>query len=720
MAAVTGRSASDGRPTVTGVVVAVLAAGAVAAGAATLAASFSPGRTASLVSVGCLAGLASGWTLTSSRLAPAVRIILALGLGVAALVVGAGSLDLALVVQGVVDGPRQLLTGAVPADDDALARVPAVLVCWLLTTLAVVLARRGRTAGVIVVALVALGLGTATGLADDAPRLVPALAVLVLVLATAVAARGVPRTTSAARPAPVRRPRPVGAAVIVLLAVGLGVIVASPLVDDPSTDRSTLRTLVEEPPEPTDLVNPLDVVASELAGPGAVYGTATVDPPGAARLPLATFEGYDGDTFPFGTRLGPVGDRLEGGDTPGPEATVALDLEAWPFAPLPHAGPAVAVTGPPGTRPGLGVDEQSGRLVSADGRGQWDITSRPDPAQGAQTAPLGDDAGLAPSPPLPEEFATIVAEAEAEQQRLGSTLAYVEGLASRFRTTFKVVPPEGPATQKRGGHGALVLGCLVNAGFTGEPEECASRTGTQTQVAAAFVVLLRRLGLPARLVVGFDLVPTSGRQELSTATLTAWAEVDVAGTGWVVVDPVPDTAGEVGEAGTGRSGGTDDTTPPPPEPPGPGDVVEVAAEGRALRSIVLAAVGIVVLALLVAAPALVRRRRVRRRRSGSAGSAAVGAWLEMRDRLRERGEAAPPSATVSEVIARYGGEAPSAALVNGVAFGDRPVTPAEAAALWSDVDQGSRTWRQQATLRQRLARYLRCRTPLPRRRDRRG
>ncbi|MGI8937282.1 MAG: transglutaminase-like domain-containing protein [Iamia sp.] len=689
---------------------AVLAAAAVAVGGASFVASFTPGRTAVLVAAGVLAGLAGGWALGSRRLPVLVGIGLALGAGLVALAAGASTARPATVIDGVVDGPRRLVTGPLPADADVLARVPPILACWVVATLAVALARRGRGAGPVLLAgLLFLG-GTATGLGGEAPRWGLALALLGIVLVGAAIVTAPAPTRARSGPHPLRRPRPIGAGVVVAVSV-LAAALGANLIESPSDpDRATLRDAIDEEPSPTELVSPLDVTATALTGPDAVLGEVTVDPPGQARLPVATFDDYDGDTFRFGTDLVPVGERVDAPAGPGPDAVQDLDLDSWPFAALPHGGPAQTVEAPGTPRDDVGVDTSTGRLVTSDGRGRWRITSRPDGLGVAGGTAVVSDADLPPLPELPKEFDAIVVEAAPDLAARGPTVTFVEELADRFRSTYRAVPAGTPPAEQRGGHGALVLGCVVKAGFSGAPDTCASRTGTRTQLAAAFVLVLREMGLSARLAVGFDLGVTSGPQSLTTHGLTAWAEVEVAGRNWVAVDPVPDTAGEAGEAGTGEAGGAPEDGGGQGAPaPDAGDVVDAVERDGRSRTVVLVGVGLVLLIGIGLAPVLVRRRRGRRRRSGTPATAAVGAWLEMRDRLRERGEAAPTSATVSEVVARHGADGEAlAALINGAGFGGVPIAPDDAARCWEAVATGERAWRSRATIRQRFARYLRC------------
>ena len=175
-----------------------------------------------------------------------------------------------------------------------------------------------------------------------------------------------------------------------------------------------------------------------------------------------------------------------------------------------------------------------------------------------------------------------------------------------------------------------------------------TRRGTSEQFAAAYVVLARMNGIPARLVAGF-----AGSSEMDgdahvvrNRDVLAWPEVAVAGVGWV---PLDSTAGA---AKTGQQSGLAKATAqarqqlppeqslrPPQLPPGHQDAdgVAAAAAGSGRWELVAA---IVVAALLVgwlSGVPLAKGFRARRRRRFAGADGVIGAWAEARDRLRADG-----------------------------------------------------------------------------------
>src|SRR5690625_1282083 len=77
------------------------------------------------------------------------------------------------------------------------------------------------------------------------------------------------------------------------------------------------------------------------------------------------------------------------------------------------------------------------------------------------------------------------------------------------------------------------------------PEEEGGQVGTREQFSAAFAVLARSVGLPTRLVVGFDLNQTdaTGTAADPISVLgthaSVWPEVYFANAGWVAFAPSP-------------------------------------------------------------------------------------------------------------------------------------------------------------------------------------
>jgi hypothetical protein len=169
-----------------------------------------------------------------------------------------------------------------------------------------------------------------------------------------------------------------------------------------------------------------------------------------------------------------------------------------------------------------------------------------------------------------------------------------------------------------------------------------TRQGTSEQFAAAYVALARILGIPARLAVGYRMpaqADADGYTTVRNGDVLVWPEVAVRGVGWVPLDPAGGASASGAAPGNGLAGLAEQarkTLPPPgelPEPPVAAPPRPVAAGDGGLPWLVLLALPAVPLLGLPLAWSVRSWRR--RRRPGPA--AVVGAWAEVRDRLRAYG-----------------------------------------------------------------------------------
>ena len=199
-----------------------------------------------------------------------------------------------------------------------------------------------------------------------------------------------------------------------------------------------------------------------------------------------------------------------------------------------------------------------------------------------------------------------------------------------------------------------------------------NRRATPEQFATLVAMVARYLGVPARVVTGFRVAPTSagyaigpGSYQVTNRQAWAWVEIPVAGLGWVVVDPTPDTT-------TGVS------TPPPEQAQAPPTTLAPRQANAVPRSEItgghplapratvkvpghhhipvwltalIALFGVLAI-LAMAGPGLAAARRAGRRRSRRSedpAELAVGAWLELLDGLDQAGMATAPGSTTAEV-----------------------------------------------------------------------
>jgi hypothetical protein len=223
--------------------------------------------------------------------------------------------------------------------------------------------------------------------------------------------------------------------------------------------------------------------------------------------------------------------------------------------------------------------------------------------------------------------------------------------------------------------------------------------GYTEQYAAAFVVLARSQGFPARVATGYVLRPESRKGSTYTVRSTdayAWAEVNMTGYGWMAFDPTdpqrkptertdpkkPDRAGGRTTTPTDRPANDHGAIPSLPAAGGGPSALDWAL-------IVLGALAVSAI-VLPALIALEKWRRRRNRRSGPPSRQIIGAWRCSTDQLLETGMTLPRSLTALEVAGRaerrFGDTAASvtvlAPLVTEAVFGPAEPSPEAAAQAW--------------------------------------
>ncbi|MEU7475868.1 transglutaminaseTgpA domain-containing protein [Lentzea sp. NPDC042327] len=238
----------------------------------------------------------------------------------------------------------------------------------------------------------------------------------------------------------------------------------------------------------------------------------------------------------------------------------------------------------------------------------------------------------------------------------------------------------------------------------GNPGEAGAGAGTAEQFASAYAVLARAVGLPTRVVVGFQPVPEqSGERIVRAADATAWPEVYFTGWGWVAFDPVSGngsgpSAASKREVLNRLASSTAKPTPtslasvPPLVQPSAVGQENVAAPELRQGFPFWALTPVVLLLALYAARTT---RRVRLRAAGP-----VGAWNAVLDSLLLAGLRPHPSRTAPDV-GREWGEAGArlATMVDEAAFAPRP---ARAEHGWRLARQVEKAVRRKASWWRRL------------------
>lgn len=451
---------------------------------------------------------------------------------------------------------------------------------------------------------------------------------------------------------------------------------------------------------PAGAVSPLARIGGRLDQPDTVAFTARTAAP-VDRWPQLVLDGFDGAGWTSSATYRPLGLALD--PDPAitvPERTFTAEVTLGAGADGPWLPTQFRTLSVDGLRPA--VDPATGALLDAQRAAAATYTLRwqaPQPARDQLVGAAVDRAavGSVRIGDVPAGIVALTQQALGEAPPTFAAALKLEGwfTANGYQIATGNQLPTGSGT-------AQILDFLDR-----------SRRGTSEQFAAAYVLMARTAGIPARLVVGFRQPKQSpdGGYVVRNADAFAWPEVAVTGVGWVPLDPTggaqenprntpPTTQAtdaarqqvQQGAVPVPQQASTPLPTPPPKAGP-PGDPWTAAA---------IAAVAIlaVLLTWLAGVPLLKRVRRGRRRRRPGA-QAVVGAWLDTRDRLRDHGVPTRTGMTVRDVAG------PAGAVLNGSTGELERLARCVDLALWSGGAApgavADEAWSAAGNIRQALA-----------------
>ena len=637
--------------------------------------------------VGVAVAAAAGLTAGASRLAATRLAALAAVLGgvFATVVVAGGPGD---AWDAAVHGWAALATSAVPTPSEPRLLVPVALVTWTAAIggLAIWWSTRARALALLPAA-VALALAVvAAGRHPWQPALCGAAFVAIAAIVLGTGRDRVGRS----RPAAVVL---FGAAAVLAAAV-LGPALAFGRDADPFEPREHLTVpLVANAAE-----TPLDLVATWLQRDEPLFTVRASEP---LTTRLVALDDFDGVTWRVSGEWLPAGAGRQPDESPAVErraveAEVAVTEMTGPWLPSvgehPRVDGVAAVVHPPSGSLAARSGSASGATYSLAG----DV-AEPDPAA-LQLRAAAFDAAARRATELPGTPPDLLVEM-AHTATQGATTPFLKAFfLQRYLRGFELDP------ELRGGHSY------------GHVERALTVTGvgTSEQFAAGFAVLGRIVGLPTRVVVGFQPGTDQGDGSFAVASgdVVVWPEVAFDGIGWVPFDPTPSAVGGAGDNTMEVGGQSLELVNPPQAPvttatPAPAPVDTADDAGSNWWRWVGAVGGVLVVAVLLAVGAVVvrKRRLTRARRSaGDARQRTLGAWHDVLDRLAEDDPAGLADATVEDVVGTRERTPLLWSLyrpVNRALYSHADLTDADAAAAWEARD--------------RLVAHLRQRDPVTRR-----
>ncbi|HEY2671515.1 MAG TPA: transglutaminaseTgpA domain-containing protein [Rugosimonospora sp.] len=447
-----------------------------------------------------------------------------------------------------------------------------------------------------------------------------------------------------------------GVAVFVALAAAVVPAVAATVPDTPVDPRAAVT-----PPQSDTLdQDPLARISGWMQNPTEPLFDATVST--GTRIELAVLTNFDGVTWTIDANYRDAGRELPalspppgGAVAPGSVTRITQQITVRDLA-----GRLVPAVSTPHEIDGIRVayDTGSGTLLRPNGL--LPGTSYSVVSDWAKPNPNLLPMATVPSGPAVSRYLQTGESVPADMQKLADSIE--EGNGGAYQRAYAlqqfIAEHYTYVTDAPSGHAYPNLEFFLLG-----PAAQGGQRGTSEQFAASYAVLGRLMGLPTRVVVGFNA--PAGHGTVRGKDALAWPEVLFSGVGWVPFDPIPakDT--------THRS--LDQDYKPKPDPPTPSDdpsdqatkSPSASASASASRhangntgSAALppwtpyAAGGAVLVLVLVAQlwVVLTRRSRTRARLSQGPPSDRVrGAWLEVLDALRLAGRRTPEHLTATEV-----------------------------------------------------------------------
>lgn len=609
----------------------------------------------------------------------------------------------AAIGSGVVLGWARMLSANLPADPTGELVVVPALVTWIVAAASAAVIVRTRTVLVPVVApVVAFGVGLVFTAGRPVGGFVLVAAVLVELLLLGLLRSGA--ADPLARGATVRATlgKLAFGLPVVLIATAVGVAGAMFVPVATGTNRFDLRDVVPVNLAVGDTLSPLVTLKAQLRAPAQDLFTVRIggDSSGVDRIRVVALDSYDGALWTSRDRFLLAGHHLpaDTGIVDPRQVTMNVTIKNLSGPYLPEVGVPTNVTAP---RFGYSTDSATLATDASSIAGlRYDLTAdlpRRAGLDGAVPSVAGSAASDTRLPPgLPPEI-------QAKGVELAGVVAQPYAKLLAIQNYLRTLPY---SLSTRPGHSYDALRRLFSSNLS-------DQAGYAEQFAAAFAVLARSQGFPARVAVGYLLNPAHKHGDTYTVTSRdahAWPEVNLAGYGWVAFEPtdpkhhpaLPQQQQKQQQtaANNDDSAATHKASQPTIDP----KLRPVAAPSRISpldwALFVLIGLG----ALLLLTPVTVAAEKFRRRtqrRSGSRAARIIGAWQDAADRLVEHGVPVTAASTAVEVAAQATerlGERAGAVIV---------LAPLAVAAAYSPIEPDESAVGQAWQLNARLRRDLR-------------
>ncbi|MDU7360598.1 MAG: transglutaminaseTgpA domain-containing protein [Propionibacteriaceae bacterium] len=455
--------------------------------------------------------------------------------------------------------------------------------------------------------------------------------------------------------------------VAVLAVAGLVGMLAAPALAG-SAERSTLRSAVEIPVNLAEQRSPLQAFRANITKHRSetLFEVAGARPGDIVRL--ATLDSYDGIAFRVATlddkavdqtTFRRVGQWIDD-DTPGDPLTLHVRIHNYSDVWVPTVGRSTAVHFDGERAIKLGesffYNHASGTGVTLQHLHEGDtyelsavVPQRPSEAQIADAG-----AGSVKQPKaqrVPETLRTL-----SRQWTEGAPTAGAQALAIEKQLQLGYFSHgQEDEVPSQPGHSQSRLLALLD-----DPKRM---IGDGEQYATTMALMARELGIPSRVIYGFEV---EGSSQITGEQVGAWAELNLEGLGWVRFNPTPPkdrkADDEIPEEPPKPRPYVVNPPPPPQKPDvppdeeqlptDPGEIPEEqqSIDWRRVGTIALIA-GIPLLTIVVPIALIIGlklRRRARRKNDPDVANRVAGAWLELVDKARDLGRSPSLSATRSE------------------------------------------------------------------------